>query len=271
MTHVCPRAPSAAAAASRWPPTRWAGRQAAAARAGGGRAQERRRCPASPAAHAICPPTATPLQPATEVWLVSEFCNRGPLLTAIERGAFLTQPSSQYGQPNLISVLQVGGALRGAAGVPAGLGRCWGCAPLGWCKCLPWPWAERQPLPSVLPSPASLACVQTLQEVAAALQYLHRNDVLHGDLTGGNVLLTASDKDTRGFTAKARAWGIGRRARQGRRRWTEGPLSCGPCPPTPPTPAPSCASCAQVVDFGLSRVCSGDYLRTRTLGCAEYM
>jgi hypothetical protein len=41
------------------------------------------------------------------VWLVSEFCNRSPLLTAIERGAFLTQPSSQYGQPNLISVLQV--------------------------------------------------------------------------------------------------------------------------------------------------------------------
>lgn len=41
------------------------------------------------------------------MWLVSEFCNRGPLLTAIERGAFLTQPSSQYGQPNLISVLQV--------------------------------------------------------------------------------------------------------------------------------------------------------------------
>ena len=43
------------------------------------------------------------------MWLVSEFCNRGPLLTAIERGAFLTQPSSHYGQPNLISVLQVGG------------------------------------------------------------------------------------------------------------------------------------------------------------------
>ena len=46
--------------------------------------------------------------------------------------------------------------------------------------------------------------LQTLQEIAAALQYLHRNDVLHGDLTGGNVLLTASDKDTRGFTAKVR-------------------------------------------------------------------
>ena len=45
----------------------------------------------------------------TEIWLISEFCNRGPLLTAVERGAFLTQPSSQYGQPNLIAVLQVGG------------------------------------------------------------------------------------------------------------------------------------------------------------------
>eukprot|EP00887_Chlorella_sp_A99_P005032 scaffold4.g5032.t1 len=105
------------------------------------------------------------------IWLVSEFCNRGPLLTAVERGAFLTQPSSQHGQPNLIA---------------------------------------------------------SLQEIAAALQYLHSHDVLHGDLTGGNVLLTASDKDTRGFVCK-------------------------------------------VADFGLSRICSEDYLRTRTLGCAEYM
>lgn len=72
------------------------------------------------------------------------------------------------------------------------------------------------------------AVLQTLQEIAAALQYLHSHDVLHGDLTGGNVLLTASDKDTRGFVCK-------------------------------------------VADFGLSRICSEDSLRTRTLGCAEYM
>lgn len=113
-------------------------------------------------------------QVLSEVWLIAEFCNRGPLLTAIERGAFLTQPSAQYGQPNLIAVLQ------------------------------------------------------TLQEIAAAMQYLHSHDVVHGDLTGGNVLLTSSDKDARGFTAK-------------------------------------------VVDFGLSRVCSEDGLRTKTMGCAEYM
>lgn len=110
-----------------------------------------------------------------EVWLISEYCNKGPLLTAIERGAFLTQPAVQYGQPNLIAVLQ------------------------------------------------------TLQEIAAAMHYLHGHDIVHGDLTGGNVLLTSSEKDARGFSAK-------------------------------------------VVDFGLSRICGErGYLKTKTLGCAEYM
>jgi len=61
----------------------------------------------------------------------------------------------------------------------------------------------------MLPSQLSSLPMQTLQEIAAALQYLHRNDVLHGDLTGGNVLLTASDKDTRGFTAKVGCYSRG--------------------------------------------------------------
>ncbi len=42
--------------------------------------------------------------------------------------------------------------------------------------------------PGTSHSPARMLCcqpLQTLQEIAAALQYLHRNDVLHGDLTGG--------------------------------------------------------------------------------------
>ena len=92
----------------------------------------------------------------SEVWLISEFCNRGPLLTAIERGAFLTQPSAQYGQPNLIAVLQ------------------------------------------------------TLQEIAAAMHYLHSHGIVHGDLTGGNVLLTSSDKDARGFSSKVVDFGLSR-------------------------------------------------------------
>ena len=32
--------------------------------------------------------------------------------------------------------------------------------------------------------------------------YLHSLDILHGDLTGGNILLISSNKDLRGFIAK---------------------------------------------------------------------
>ena len=43
-------------------------------------------------------------------------------------------------------------------------------------------------------------------ELAKALAYLHRLDILHGDLTGGNVMLSAAPvtkDDPRGFTVKA--------------------------------------------------------------------
>jgi serine/threonine protein kinase len=112
--------------------------------------------PGAAARRATAPEGSGRPAPTYEVWLVSEFCNRGPLLTAVERGAFLTTPSVRAGQPNLIAVLQ------------------------------------------------------TLQEVAAAMQYLHAHDIIHGDLTGGNVLLTASDKDSRGFTAKVVDFGLSR-------------------------------------------------------------
>lgn len=97
-----------------------------------------------------------PQSPMTEIWLISEFCNRGPLLTAIENGQFLIKSNDQHAQPNLIFILQ------------------------------------------------------TLQEISAAMEYLHSHDIVHGDLTGGNVLLTSSDKDGRGFTAKVVDFGLSR-------------------------------------------------------------
>lgn len=97
-----------------------------------------------------------PKTPMTEIWLISEFCNRGPLLTAIENGLFLIKPNEPHGQPNLIFILQ------------------------------------------------------TLQEISAAMEYLHSHDIVHGDLTGGNVLITTSDKDGRGFTAKVVDFGLSR-------------------------------------------------------------
>ena len=42
-------------------------------------------------------------------------------------------------------------------------------------------------------------------EIASALGYLHDLNILHGDLAGGNILLTSSNKDMRCFTCKARS------------------------------------------------------------------
>lgn len=44
----------------------------------------------------------------------------------------------------------------------------------------------------------------TALEIASALAYLHTINILHGDLAGGNILLTSSNKDARKFTCKVR-------------------------------------------------------------------
>lgn len=70
-----------------------------------------RPCQPNPTMHSIqriSGPAALAPSSLHEVWIVSEFCNLGPLLTAIERGAFLTQSFAAQGQPNLVSILQVG-------------------------------------------------------------------------------------------------------------------------------------------------------------------
>lgn len=43
---------------------------------------------------------------------------------------------------------------------------------------------------------------ETALEIASALAYLHDINILHGDLSGGNILLTSSSKDARKFTCK---------------------------------------------------------------------
>lgn len=100
----------------------------------------------------------------SELWLVSEFCNRGPLLTAIENGLFMIHASN------------MAGSSAGQAGSQTNL----------------------------------IYILQTAQEISAAMEYLHGHDVVHGDLTGGNVLLQSSDKDGRGFTAKVVDFGLSR-------------------------------------------------------------
>lgn len=52
------------------------------------------------------------------------------------------------------------------------------------------------------PEPDIAAILNTAWEIAGAMAYLHQQGILHGDLTGGNVLLSSNDKDSRGFVAK---------------------------------------------------------------------
>ena len=42
---------------------------------------------------------------------------------------------------------------------------------------------------------ADVTCRETALEIASALAYLHSLNILHGDLSGGNILLTSSNKD----------------------------------------------------------------------------
>jgi serine/threonine protein kinase len=52
----------------------------------------------------------------------------------------------------------------------------------------------------------------TAQEVAGACAYLHGHDVIHGDLTPSNVLLTSATKDLRRWTCKVCDFGLAKHA-----------------------------------------------------------
>lgn len=60
-----------------------------------------------------------------------------------------------------------------------------------------------------------LKALTTAREVAGAMEYLHSQNVLHGDLNGNNILLagahiTPGTPDQRGFTAKVADFGLSR-------------------------------------------------------------
>jgi len=93
-------------------------------------------------------------RPLLETWLVLEFCNKGPLGDAIERGAFRRRDS------------------------------------LFECALAP--------------------ILATAKEIAAAMCYLHARNIVHGDLTANNVLLTSAEGDARRFTAKVADFGLAR-------------------------------------------------------------
>jgi serine/threonine protein kinase len=70
---------------------------------------------------------------------------------------------------------------------------------------LPLPLPTHPRVKGSLFEPDICVILTTAAEVASALAYLHSRGILHGDLTGNNVLLTKSAGDRRGWTAKVGA------------------------------------------------------------------
>ncbi|KXZ51071.1 hypothetical protein GPECTOR_14g56 [Gonium pectorale] len=54
------------------------------------------------------------------------------------------------------------------------------------------------------------ALVLTAKEIALGMAFLHVNNIIHGDLKPGNVLLKSSRQDQRGFVVKISDFGLGR-------------------------------------------------------------
>jgi serine/threonine protein kinase len=54
------------------------------------------------------------------------------------------------------------------------------------------------------------AILATAAEIASAMSHLHKRNVVHGDLTGHNVLLMHGKGDARGFQAKVCDFGLAR-------------------------------------------------------------
>ncbi|KAG2434249.1 hypothetical protein HXX76_007974 [Chlamydomonas incerta] len=106
----------------------------------------------------------TPGNGSVQTWIVMEYCDKGCLQDAIERGWLRTERSAVSGRPNMAAVLA------------------------------------------------------TAREVAAALAYLHSQNVVHGDLSGWNVMLcsagagggAAATQGGRGFVAKVADFGLSR-------------------------------------------------------------
>jgi serine/threonine protein kinase len=62
---------------------------------------------------------------------------------------------------------------------------------------------------------SKLKALATAREVSGAMEYLHSQNVLHGDLNGNNILLAGAHAapgaaDQRGFTAKVADFGLSR-------------------------------------------------------------
>mmetsp|Transcript_19044 Transcript_19044/g.32598 ORF Transcript_19044/g.32598 Transcript_19044/m.32598 type:complete len:905 (+) Transcript_19044:39-2753(+) len=95
-----------------------------------------------------------------QTWMVMEFCDKGCVQDAVDRGWLRDSRDAQTSKPNMVAILA------------------------------------------------------TALEIASAMQYLHAQDIVHGDLSGWNVMLSSGGSSAkeggRGFVAKVADFGLSR-------------------------------------------------------------
>lgn len=260
----------------------------------------------------------------TETWLVMEYCDRGSLQDAVDRGVFferrgpaaaggaaasglpLGSPPTSGGTTATTAgegSVRSGAAFSSSAPVPlgedvdrekllAGEDHSWdivvnraeasgggagGNESAGSSRHSPTAAASASssspPLspPTISTRPNMPFIVATATEIAAAMAYLHSIDVLHGDLTGGNVLLSLS-------TPSGSAGGsVGGSAAAAAAASAASASASSPPPAGAPAGPASAAApdlrgwTAKVADLGLARVLSCDAISTGTYGTVTHM
>lgn len=225
----------------------------------------------APCCGALPAPPTSPIPPPCALLLLPQYCDRGTLNDAIDRGWLRESPAE--GAPldarSVLATAQVDALL--CDGSPERIGR----RARGQQASVPAMSSAACPACPVTAPTRGLSAPSLTQDIASALAFLHSRSMIHGDLSGGNVLLVTDGDDPRGFHAKVGMCADelcmpGRGAAPGLWRCSQHSPAAHVGPPHATFRRPF--HTGQVSDFGVSRLLGSIDCQTATFGtvrCAK--